>query len=229
LDHHASPLGRIDRKAASLTGIAYLKLRDAILSGQLKPGQALIEEQLATDLSISRTPLREALAKLEHEGLIDSIPYRGTIVVSTTHSEVMQMMQVRERLEALAIELAILAIPDAEIERATTLIRERLPLLREGDLSAHFECNRQVHGLAGRYCGNAVLEGLIRSFEEKAHTYRIQKASEVSQVIEIVSSAEEHLAVLDMYRRRDMQGAIRLMSEHLELTRQRLDNTATGA
>ena len=224
-----SPLGRIDRRTASLTGVAYLKLRDAILSGQLKPGQALVEERLAADLSISRTPLREALAKLEHEGLIVSIPYRGTVIVSTTLSEVMQIMQVRERMEALAIELAILAIPDEEIERTIALVHARQPLLQQGDLTAHFECNREVHGLAGRHCGNAVLEGLIRSFEEKARTYRLQKASEVSQINELVSSGREHLAILEMYRKRDMQGAITQMSKHLELTRQRLDSGPKSA
>jgi DNA-binding GntR family transcriptional regulator len=224
----ASPLGRIDRRAASLNGVAYLKLRDAILSGQLKPGQSLVEEQIAADLSISRTPLREALARLEHEGLIESIPYRGTVVVSATLSEVMQIIQVRERLEALAIELAILAIPTEEIEQTVSLIQARLPLLERGDLNAHFECNRQVHGLAGRHCGNAVLEGLIGGFEDRTQTYRIRKASEISPIPEIVASAKEHLAILESYRQRDLPGAVQLMCRHLERTRQRLDRSPEG-
>ncbi len=215
-------VSRIDRKEASLRGIIYLKLREAIIDGRLRPGEMLVEERLARELDVSRTPLREALVKLEHEGLIVSIPYRGTFVASPSRAEVVQIIQVRERLEPLAIELAIDVIPDAEIERVMDLIGEREARLSEGDLPSHFACNSAVHRLAPQYCGNPILEGLIGSLEEKIHPYRHLKAATEDNLQEIICSAQEHLGILRAYAARDGVRAIDLMVKHLQRVQDRL-------
>jgi DNA-binding GntR family transcriptional regulator len=95
-------------------------------------------------------------------------------------------------------------------------------LLEHGDLMAHFECNREFHGLARRHSGNALLEQILGSLEEKADTYRRAAAKESNIVEELLISMEEHLDVLEMYRKRDLQGALTMMDRHLVMTCERL-------
>jgi DNA-binding GntR family transcriptional regulator len=199
--------------------MAYLQLRSAILEGRLKPGQALLEEQLASDFDISRTPLREALAMLKHDGLVEAIPYRGTFVSGLTAEEYLQSMQVRERLEGLAIELAIDVIPNEEIERVSSLIRQILPSLRQGDLKADMECQTEFHGLAPLYSGNQVLVKLVDKLEKDST--RLLRCSADYGAEPILASADEHLEVLNLYRKRDCAAAVRLMTEHLRSSAQR--------
>lgn len=216
-------LDRIDRLKASLAGATYLSLRNAILEGSLQPGEALVEEQLTANLGVSRSPLREALARLEQEGLVESVPYCGAVVASTTRAVVAQIMQIRERLETLAIELAIDLLPQEEIDRVTELIRQEEHLLEQGDLTTHFKCNREFHALAAHYSGNTLLEQLVGSLTDKGQTYLIGKAGGRSRLAEEIKNSQyEHLDILEHYAQRDLQGAIDSMCRHMRSSLVRL-------
>jgi len=193
--------------------MAYLQLRAAILEGRLRPGQALLEDQLAFEFDISRTPLREALAMLRNDGLVEAVPYRGTFVSSITREEFLQTNQVRERLENFAIELAIDLIPDEEIERVSSLILQSRSLLLQGDLEAHRKCQNEFHGLAPDYSGNQVLGEIVHRLLQKSTRFLINCEGYGAE--QIIASADEHLEMLRMYRKRDRVRAIELMTEHL--------------
>jgi DNA-binding GntR family transcriptional regulator len=102
---------KINKKSVRLRQLAYEEVRSAILKGNLKPGDPLVEMDLSERLGVSRTPLREAMALLEHEGLIETIPYKGTFIASLDRKEVEDLYDLRMVLEIRALELAIGKIP----------------------------------------------------------------------------------------------------------------------
>ena len=98
-----------------LRDVVFYTLRQAILKGELKPGERLMEMQLANQLGVSRTPIREAIRKLELEGLVLMIPRRGAVVAKITEKDLRDVLEVRTSLEKLAIELACQRMPDETI------------------------------------------------------------------------------------------------------------------
>jgi DNA-binding GntR family transcriptional regulator len=214
-------IGRVDRRSASLKEMAHARLRAAIVDGRLKPGDALLEDQLAADLDISRTPLRESLAKLEQEGLVESIPYRGTFVANISVAEVAHIQQVRLPLELLAMDLAIERMPRSEIERVISFIEDRRALLSQGNPALHMECNRAFHDLAPRYCGNPVLEQIIQNPERRIAIYLMSTGQ-----AETLLAAEEHLRMLGAYRDKDRRRAAELIRRQLRVP---MENGAMAA
>ena len=212
-------LHSVKHQRASLARMAYLQLKSAIVQGQLKPGQTLVEEQLAATLDISRTPLREALAMLQNDGLIETILYRGTFVSGVSREEYLQSMQVREFLEAAAIELAIDMIPDVEIDRVEQLIQRSHSLLSQDNMKADIECQTEFHGLAPHFSGNIVMEALIDKLEKDST--RLLRSNTNYGADQMLASAEEHLQLLQAYRLRDRDLATALMIEHLRLSADR--------
>jgi len=211
-------LDRIDRETTSLAARVHHKLREAILSGQLKSGESLIEENLSVELGVSRSPLREALARLEQEGLITSRPYRGAVVAGATRTEIVQAIQIRERLEPLAIELAIDAIPEEEIDKTMAQIESLKAVASQHDPLAYYECDRALHSLAPQYAGNQILEQFLSTLEDKVHTYRLQGVG----FNDILAASNEHIEILRALRRRDRDAATAAMIRHLELACERL-------
>lgn len=102
---------------ATLVEVAGKRLRDAILSGELAPGEKIIEEQLCADFGISRAPLREALRLLAQQGLVEHLPRRGSRVTEWSPTDILQLFELRNVLERHAIESAFpLADPDRDLE-----------------------------------------------------------------------------------------------------------------
>lgn len=110
-----------------LRDVVFYTLRQAILKGELDPGERLMEMQLAEQLGVSRTPIREAIRKLELEGLVVMIPRRGAIVAKITEKDLRDVLEVRSSLERLSTELACDRIKEETIEE---LRRPRRPLKR---------------------------------------------------------------------------------------------------
>ena len=99
-----------------LREVVFRTLRRAILKGELKPGERLMEVQLANRLGVSRTPVREAIRKLELEGLVTMIPRRGAEVAEITEKNMRDVLEVRRALEELAVKIACEKMTDEEIE-----------------------------------------------------------------------------------------------------------------
>ena len=125
----------------SLSDVAFLRLRDAIIDGRLKPGQWLRQEALARELGMSQMPVREALRRLVIEGLAERIAYRGVRVVEFTAADVADMFTVRLVLESLAVRFATPAIAAPEIQRLKDLLRraEGLGDAERNELAANAE------------------------------------------------------------------------------------------
>lgn len=148
---------------ATLVEVAGHRLREAILSGDLAPGEKIVEEQLCADFGISRAPLREALRLLAQQGLVEHLPRRGSRVAEWSPSDILQLFALRHVLERHAIETAL---PLADLETALEPVRDALELMRasadELDRDdAHRAFHAAVVGLADNRQLNIALEPIL--------------------------------------------------------------------
>ncbi len=120
-------------------------LRDAIIGGDFKPGKRLIEEKLAADMATSRTPVREAIQKLEKEGLIFRLPRGGFAVKSVTEDEVEEILGLRSVLEGYAAFLATSRITDAELKQLDEIITREDACLNNLDVDEFIRLDGEFH------------------------------------------------------------------------------------
>jgi DNA-binding GntR family transcriptional regulator len=140
---------------------AYEQLRSKILSGELPPGTRLVETKYARELAISQTTLREALARLAHEGLVWSLPRRGTYVASLSADTVRHLYELRERIEPFALRLAMDALGAADIE----YLEHQLGRLAAKRLSDRVDADMAFHARVYELSGFAPLQGLWPTME----------------------------------------------------------------
>ena len=110
-------------KQQPLSQTLLVTLREAIISGRLKPGEPLVQSRLATQFGVSRAPLREALHRLEEEGFVKTVPYKGTAVAPLTHQNVAEIRSLRTMLEEFAGQLIIDQLPQDKLEEIEAVYR----------------------------------------------------------------------------------------------------------
>ena len=130
-----------------LRDVVFNTLRRAILRGELKPGERLMEIQLANKLGVSRTPIREAIRKLELEGLVLMIPRKGAEVAEITRKNMMDVLEVRKALEELAAELACERIGKEQIAEMRVAAKEFERTLKTGDVTQIAEADEKFHDI----------------------------------------------------------------------------------
>ncbi|BAS18470.1 uncharacterized HTH-type transcriptional regulator YdhC (plasmid) [Arthrobacter sp. Hiyo8] len=149
----------------------YGVLRTAILDGTLHPGEQLRETHIAADLGISRSPLREALTRLEEEGLILKIPFRGSFVAEVSAHDIAEIAAVRVLLEPYAAELAAPTLQGPERLRLKQAIAELYGAADTNDIPGSVDAHLRFHRLFYQFSGNAVLRGLWNGWENKLRLY----------------------------------------------------------
>jgi DNA-binding GntR family transcriptional regulator len=149
----------------------YRVLRTAILDGTVPPGGQLRETRIAEDLGISRSPLREALTKLEEEGLVVKIPFRGSFVVEVSAREVAEIASIRALVEPYAAELSIETLRGPERPRLTQTIEELRHATGTNDVPASIDAHLRFHGLFYDFSGHTVLQSLWKGWETKLRLY----------------------------------------------------------
>lgn len=150
----SSTLRPIERDVDTLADIAYKRLSEALLTGQIPPGERLVMDQLASELGISRTPVRDALLRLERENLIEPTGKRGYIVRSVSPSEVLHVYETREAIEGFAaLRVAELGKPAIDhVSKAIESVKET-----DADARSAFEANAVVHRSIVEASGNPML------------------------------------------------------------------------
>jgi DNA-binding GntR family transcriptional regulator len=201
------------RKPFSLKDEAYQRIKELILSDRLDSGDMLDIDWLASGLGISRTPLREALLMLEQEGLVKTVPYKGTFVAEVFKTDVEEIYQVREALESLAVRLATPVIPDDELKEMQALFASVGDEIEEGNFEHYSQSDTQFHDLIIRHCGNQVLQQMLKTLADRVHRVRIFSRKRAGAHIK--QSFQEHCLVLDAIVERDVAKAADLMAEHL--------------
>ncbi|MGH9674839.1 MAG: GntR family transcriptional regulator [Bryobacteraceae bacterium] len=209
-------LDRGRRRAAQppppLTEQAYRAIKREILGNHLPPGTPLPVERFLREMKLSRTPVREAILRLESEGLVEIRPRLGTFVAHLDLRKIREMYHVRGVLEASAARLAAtIAAPPllAQVERE---LRSQ-NTAKGADLPAISEAGQSLHRLIVDQCGNEVLAETIRSLQD--HFVRFRHIS-LQLPEKVLSSHREHIEILEALRRADGETAERLVREHFE-------------
>ena len=142
-----------------------LGLRSGILSGEIPAGTRLLEIPLATELGVSRGPVREALRQLEQEGLVAFYPHRGAVVVGVGESEIETIYAIRALLEERAFAKACRTIDDAELDRLAATVEEMIAASEKGDVAAVAEHDMHFHGRVVELSGFSYLRRLWTSID----------------------------------------------------------------
>ena len=149
-----------------LRDVVFENLREAIVEGGLKPGQRLMEVQLAEQLGVSRTPVREAIRKLELEGLVVMIPRKGAYVANMSLKDVIDVLEIRASLEGLAASLAAERITDEDIKKLENIVEEFKNSINELDVEALLRKDVEFHECICKATNNKKLHQLMNSLWE---------------------------------------------------------------
>ena len=195
-----------------LTAEVVERLRDLIVLGELAPGTKLNERVLCERLSISRTPLREALKYLASEGLDDLLPNRGAVVAPLEPQTVKDIFVVLGALEALAGELACRNASDADIAEIRATHYQMIAHYKRGELADYFRCNQLIHIKLVACAGNPTLTNTYRGLN--AHVRRARYMANLSHE-RWDKAVEEHEQMLDALVKRESTRLQQLLRDHL--------------
>ena len=196
-----------------LRDVVFNTLRHAILKGELEPGERLMEIALAQKLGVSRTPIREAIRKLELEGLVVMVPRKGAEVADITEKDLRDVLEVRTALEELSIELAMKNMNDGDYKQ----LREANELFAkdsEGDdLIKIAEADVAFHEIIYMATGNKRLIQMINNLREQMYRYRLEYIKDKSTHARLV---EEHNKIIDAMKKNDITAAKAAIKLHVE-------------
>lgn len=196
-----------------LRDVVFNTLRRAILKGELKPGERLMEITLADKLGVSRTPIREAIRKLELEGLVVMAPRKGAKVASITERDLNDVLEVRKGMEVLAISLACKRITREELEKLETIEQSFQKLIESGNLTELAEMDVKFHDTIYQATNNQRLVQLLNNLREQMYRYRMEYLKDIAVRRTL---AEEHKAICRALRERDEQQAEEYVSIHID-------------
>ena len=196
-----------------LRDVVFNTLRQAILTGELKPGERLMEIHLANRLGVSRTPIREAIRKLELEGLVTMIPRRGAEVAQITEKSMKDVLEVRRTLDALSAELACERISKEEEEALKQACLNFEAAVKTKDTKAIAKADVAIHDIIAAATGNQRLIQLINNLAEQMYRYRFEYIKDASQHERII---EEHRIIYESIVKKDKEAAAEMAKTHID-------------
>jgi DNA-binding GntR family transcriptional regulator len=188
-------------------------LRQAILTGELKPGERLMEIHLANRLGVSRTPIREAIRKLELEGLVTMIPRRGAEVAQITEKSMSDVLEVRRAMDALCAELACDRITEQELGQLYQACENFQQATRTQDLKKIAQADVELHNIIVQATGNQRLVQLVNNLSEQMYRYRFEYIKDCSQHERLV---EEHRIIYESLVKKDKETASEAAKLHID-------------
>jgi len=196
-----------------LRDVVFNTLRQAILRGKLKPGERLMEIQLANKLGVSRTPVREALHKLEQEGLVLTVPRKGAEVADISAKSLHDVLEVRRVLEALAIELACVRIDEEQIKDLEQAARSFKDSLVSDDVTQIAEADVAFHDVIHMATGNQKLIQLLSNLREQMYRFRVEHLKNKAYHPQLL---EEHEEMIMFIKKRQREAATNIAKQHVD-------------
>lgn len=188
-------------------------IREAIISGTLQPRERLMEIQLAEELGVSRTPVREALRKLELEGFIVMVPRKGAYVADISFKDIADIFEIRVALEGLAAGLAAERITPEEVEEMERLLAEKSDAINKIDMEKLVDVDTKFHESIYKASRNERLNSIISNLREQIQRFRIRSLAYPGRMKE---SLDEHRSIVEAIEASDSQQARQLAQEHIE-------------
>ena len=195
-----------------LRDVVFNTLRRAILRGELVPGQRLMEIQLAEKMGVSRTPVREAIRKLELEGLVVMIPRKGAEVAHISGKNLRDVLEVRRALEELAGELACERMTEEEFRLLEQANHKFTGVVGSDDITVIAQADEAFHGLIYQATENERLIQMVNHLREQMYRYRIEHIKDRSQRKVLV---QEHQEIMRALAARDVEATRRAIRNHI--------------
>ena len=195
-----------------LRDVVFNTLRQAIITGEFAPGERLMEIALAERLGVSRTPVREAIRKLELEGLVVLIPRKGAEVAQITEKDLRDSLEVRCNLEELAVKLACERITGEGEEKLKLALEDFKQAVEKQDFQNIVDSDIAFHDVIFEATQNHRLMQIASNLREQVYRYRVQyiKDDKLHPVLE-----EEHRMIVDYILKKDVQNAVNTMKKHI--------------
>lgn len=206
-----SPLAEED--TLSLGERAYRRLRESIVQGALPAGRRISERSLASALGISAQPVREALRRLEQDGMVVTLPRRGTVVAEVGPAQLAELGRIRAALEGVAAALAAERLDEADLAALAAIVRRMRAGTDAADTEALAEANEEFHALIHRASGNLFLIRSLASLRAYDHLGRQRAVGSTPR--DLPRALAEHRAILAALRRHDPALAEARMRQHV--------------
>jgi DNA-binding GntR family transcriptional regulator len=196
----------------SLSDQVYHYIKRMILSGGIRGGEKIPEEKVAQQFGVSRTPIREALNRLEEYGLITIKPRSYAVVVALEPQEAGQLAIIRSQLETLAVSLLTDCGTDEDFRELDLLVQECNALIAEGDIATTFEKDSLLHLEIARRTGNRHLYEICEKLDAKVQLLRLVLRIPLEKLKIYVKHHDE---IVSAMKRRDTESAVALMRHHI--------------
>lgn len=196
-----------------LRDVVFNTLRQAILKGDLKPGERLMEIQLATKLGVSRTPVREAIRKLELEGLVLMVPRKGAEVAQITEKSMVDVLEIRRALEELAVRLACERMTPEGLETLKQAEEKFEEVLGKEDITTVAGADVEFHDTILRATDNQKLIQLLSQFREQMYRYRVEYLKREECHPQVI---KEHQDIIQTIENRNKDEAAEYICNHID-------------
>lgn len=196
-----------------LRDVVFKKLRRAILLEDLKAGERLTEMHLADKLGVSRTPIREAIRKLELEGLVIMVPRRGAVVAEISEKSLKDVLEVRRVLDMLSAKLACGRIDEDGKAALKKACQDFEKATKSGDLREIAQKDVALHNIIVEATGNVTLQQMLNNLAEQMYRYRVKYLKDDCQYAELI---QEHQSICESIAKGDTEAAIQFAREHID-------------
>lgn len=197
--------------------IAYEVLKHAIITGEIPAGERIVETDYADRLHISRTPLREALRKLERDGLVEYVLRRGVVVRAFTIADVEEIYTIRNALEMLTLPAIIANATEEDIASMRAQLREMDDLIAAKDYESLSPITRAFHRQMTNLCGQNRILRVIEGQDEFITRF---SAMAIRQEDKLLEAQAEHYALVDLIEKRDLAGFQDLTARHINRSKE---------
>ena len=191
-----------------LSSKVYTAIKEMISNHRFQPGARLNVEKISKELEVSRTPVWEAVRRLQQEGLLENIPYRGVFMAEMTLERALELYQVREALEGLAARLAALYANEKLIEKMGETLENQIKVIEKGDLVGYSRTDFDFHGLIHKMSHNSVLQEMLDSLKAKMQPITMEVRPILPKLY------EDHLEILEAIRSKDPDKSEKILRRH---------------
>ena len=203
----------------SLSEKIYDLIKDRIINEELRPGERLLDDRLASSFGVSRTPVREALARLSNEGLVEIVSRSGAYVKKLTREDIEEIYEIRRVLEGLAAKKAATFITDREIKQLSTLLEKAKGPGKES-FKAYVDFDVKLHDSILKNCHNQRLTSIMANLYTLIHVFRMRVGKNKKKAEQAL---KEHEAVLEAIRARDAKKTEKMTMEHIEMSKDSIE------
>lgn len=206
----------LETQYRTMQEIVYSTIKERILKGEYSPGQRLITNDLATELGVSRMPIREALQRLEAAtGLVSLIPHKGAVVNVISEDDIVEVFHIRVVLEGLAARLACANMDAAQLDQLAHINQKVIEAEHKIDAERFLDLNREFHALMWKAANSPRLVGMLRSLYDASRSYRYISVMLPGRFEEIVQEHEDIIAAL---RKGDADAVEKTVNKHYQQT-----------